>query len=397
MESWERPVVVRLPGSATIPRLFDGAHHPVAATAGQPATLYVCGITPYDATHLGHAATYLAFDTLVRTWIDAGLSVQYTQNVTDVDEPLLERAAVKGINWRQLAAEQIDRFRVDMAALGVIPPDYYVAVTEVIPEIAAGVARLVTLGIAYRVDDDIYFDSAAAASDTWSLGDVSGLDRATMRQLSAERGGDPDRPGKRDQLDPLLWRAERPGEPSWPSELGVGRPGWHIECSVIAQRTLGVPLSVNGGGSDLTFPHHEFSAGHTAALSGRALAAVQMHTGMVFLDGEKMSKSVGNLVLVSDLLAGGVDPRAIRLAVFAHHYRDDWAWTSGQLDDATARLTAWSAAGTGEGDTLVSEIRAALADDLNVPRALGAVDARVSNGFSALERDAIDALLGIRL
>jgi L-cysteine:1D-myo-inositol 2-amino-2-deoxy-alpha-D-glucopyranoside ligase len=400
MESWDRPVVPRLQGEGSIPRLFDShGRRPVAALANSKATLYVCGITPYDATHIGHVSTYLAFDTIARMWLDAGLEVEYTQNVTDVDEPLLERAAESGVDWRDLAASQVAVFRSDMAALRFIPPDHFVAVTEIIPEISRAVARLIAMGVAYRVDEDIYFDSAAAATDTWALGDVSGLDRATMRALSAERGGDPDRPGKRDQLDPLLWRAERPGEPRWPSEIGSGRPGWHIECSVIAQQTLGVPLSVNGGGSDLAFPHHEFSAGHTAALSGRALAAVHAHTGMVSLDGEKMSKSLGNLVLVSDLLEAGADPQAIRLAVLAHHYREDWEWTADQLGDAATRLAEWSRAKSGQGISLVSELREALADDVDTPRALSAIDAQVAEGrgISTAEREAIDALLGIRL
>jgi L-cysteine:1D-myo-inositol 2-amino-2-deoxy-alpha-D-glucopyranoside ligase len=399
MESWDRPELPVVPGGSSIPRLFDGKRRPVAATPNSRATLYVCGITPYDATHIGHASTYIAFDTLVRSWLDAGLEVEYTQNVTDVDEPLLERATSTGVDWRELAASQVAQFRSDMEALRVIPPDHYVAVTEVIGQIATAVEILLERGIAYRVADDLYFDSAAAASDTWSLGDVSGLDRATMRALCAERGGDPDRQGKRDQLDPLLWRAERPGEPSWQSQLGAGRPGWHIECSVIAQSTLGVPLSVNGGGSDLTFPHHEFSAGHTAALSGRALAAVHMHTGLVSFDGEKMSKSIGNLVLVSDLLEDGADPRPIRLAVLAHNYREDWEWTDEDLFDAKARLAEWSAARSGQGTALVDEIRAALSNDLDSPRALDAIDAQVAEGrgISGVERDAIDALLGIRL
>jgi L-cysteine:1D-myo-inositol 2-amino-2-deoxy-alpha-D-glucopyranoside ligase len=399
MKSWDRPEVPVVRGGSSIPRLFDGKRRPVAATSNARATLYVCGITPYDATHIGHAATYIAFDTLVRSWLDAGLEVEYTQNVTDVDEPLLERATSTGVDWRELAANQVAQFRSDMHALRVIPPDHYVAVTEVIPQIAAAVATLLERGIAYRVDTDLYFDSAAAATDTWSLGDVSGLDRTTMRALSAERGGDPDRPGKRDQLDPLLWRSERPGEPSWPSELGAGRPGWHIECSVIAQRTLGVPLSVNGGGSDLTFPHHEFSAGHTAALSDRALTAVHAHTGMVSLGGQKMSKSLGNLVLVSDLLEGGADPRPLRLAVLAHHYREDWEWTDEDLFDAKTRLAEWSAASSGQGTSLVDDLRSALSDDLDTPRALERIDAQVAEGrgISAIERDAIDALLGIRL
>jgi len=378
-----------------------------AAPAGT-ATLYVCGITPYDATHLGHANTYLAFDTLVRLWTDGGYEVRYAQNVTDVDDPLLERAAATGVDWRALAAEQIALFRGDMESLRIIPPNDYVAVTDVITEVAEAVDRLLEADIAYRVDDDVYFDNAAAASAAWTLGDESGFDRATMLALSAERGGDPDRVGKRDALDPLLWLSERDGEPSWPSVVGVGRPGWHIECSVIAQRYLDTPITVQGGGSDLVFPHHEFSAGHAAALTGHRLADSYVHAGMVAYDGEKMSKSLGNLVLVSQLIADGVDPRAIRLALLDRHYRADWEWTRVQLTEAQCRLATWETwaadvsgeEATDQTDaTLVDTLRSALVDDLDTPAALAAVDARVATGARATvtDLDAIDALLGVKL
>jgi len=313
-------VVPRLPGHGAVPRLYDTATRQlVAARPIAVASLYVCGITPYDATHIGHAATYLAYDTLIRLWLDAGYDVRYVQNTTDVDDPLLERAAATGVDWRTLAAEQTERFRRDMESLGVIPPEDYVAATEMIAQVSDAVRRLLERGSAYRVDDDIYFDSAAAAAASpWHLGQVSHLDRPTMLELFAERGGDPERSGKRDALDPLLWRDARDGEPSWETVLGAGRPGWHIECSVIAQEFLDLPLTVNGGGSDLVFPHHEFSAGHTAALTGRPLANLYSHTGLVAYRGEKMSKSLGNLVLVSALVDAGVvragDPAGCALA-----------------------------------------------------------------------------------
>ena len=375
------------------------------------ARLYVCGITPYDATHLGHAATYVAYDTLLRVWLDAGYTVHYAQNVTDIDDPLLERAAATGVDWRELADEQIERFRGDMASLSVIPPDDYVAVTEMIESIAKAVCILLDRGIAYRVQtaeadgDDIYFDNAAAAAQApWHLGDVSNLDRPQMLELFAERGGDPDRKGKRDALDPLLWRAARDGEPSWPSDIGQGRPGWHIECSVIALKYLGRDFTVQGGGSDLTFPHHEMSAGHAAALSGHPLARVFNHAGLVAYQGEKMSKSLGNLVLVSRLRQDGVDPRAIRLAILAHHYRSSWEWTDELLPEASKRLERWSTlvspgADDHEATDVITAVRAALADDLDTPRALGIIDAAVSDGTlrSRNLADAIEALLGVRV
>jgi L-cysteine:1D-myo-inositol 2-amino-2-deoxy-alpha-D-glucopyranoside ligase len=376
------------------------------------ARLYVCGITPYDATHIGHAATYVAYDTLIRVWLDAGYTVHYAQNVTDIDDPLLERAAATGVDWRELADSQIELFRHDMADLSVIPPDDYVAVTEMIEPIARAVCVLLDRGVAYRVPtadadgDDIYFDNAAAAAAApWRLGDESNLNRPEMLELFAERGGDPERPGKRDALDPLLWRAARHDEPSWPSAVGQGRPGWHIECSVIALKYLGRDFTVQGGGSDLIFPHHEMSAGHAAALSGHPLARVFSHAGLVAYQGEKMSKSLGNLVLVSRLRQEGVDPRAIRLAILAHHYRSDWEWTDDLLVRATQRLAAWSAITRQSGSTgqdvadVVTELREALANDLDTPAALGVIDAAARTGVHSPAKliKAIDALLGVRV
>jgi len=401
-----------LPGRGVAPRLFDSATQgfveacPHASTPNL-ASIYVCGITPYDATHLGHAATYLAFDTLIRVWLDAGFDVRYVQNSTDVDDPLLERATRDGVDWRDLAASQIELFRGDMQMLSIIPPDEYVAVTEVISDIADAVKMLVQNGTAYSVSspdagDDLYFDSSVVLP-AWHLAQESALARPAMLEFNAERGGDPLRPGKRDPLDPLLWRSERVGEPAWDSSVGRGRPGWHIECSVIALQHLPTPLTVNGGGRDLIFPHHEFSAGHAAALTGHALAGIYAHAGMVAYEGEKMSKSLGNLVLVSRLVAGGADPRSIRLALLSERYRSDWEWTDAHLRVAAERLaswTAWAAAPNGDGDEeFLAELRERLVDDLDTAGAISAIDARIGGGAAASETaiSAIDALLGIRL
>jgi len=414
MRTWPRPHVPHLAGDNVPPLLYDTATRElVEARPDDVARLYVCGITPYDATHLGHAATYLAFDTLQRVWLDAGYRVHYAQNITDVDDPLLERATATGVSWRELAAEQIELFRTDMASLRILPPDDYVAVTEVIEQIGRATSLLLERGLAYRVDDDVYFDNSAAQNAApWVLGEESGLDRQTMRTLFAERGGDPEREGKRDPLDPLLWRATREGEPSWPSLVGDGRPGWHIECSVIALMHLGRDFTVQGGGSDLIFPHHELSAGHAAALSGHPLARVYSHTGMVAYQGEKMSKSLGNLVLVSGMREAGVDPRALRLALLAHHYRADWEWFDSSIDDAASQLGEWGrvlgapivdlddAEVLLEEKAAVERMRAALRDDLDTPGALRAVDQWVAthpSPVSALLPTAIDALLGIKL
>ena len=393
MRSWSRPEVPHLVGNGPAPRLWDTVSQSLieARISDRGATLYVCGITPYDATHLGHAATYLAYDTLIRLWLDAGYDVTYVQNVTDVDDPLLERATATGVDWRDLAVSQVDLFRGDMESLSMIPPDSYVAVTEVTDEIASAVQRLVGDGHAYTLGPDVYFDSAASAgSSAWQLGQVSHLNRDTMLALSAERGGDPGTLGKHDPLDPVLWRGERPGEPSWPGgELGSGRPGWHIECSVIAQEFLDLPLTVQGGGHDLIFPHHEFSAGHTAALTGTELAQLYVHAGLVAYQGEKMSKSLGNLVLVSRLIDAGVDPRAIRLALLAHHYREDWEWTDAVLESAQRRLERWRKMPRGN---VTEALRTILSNDLDTPGALAHIDAE-----AVVDEVAISALLGIDL
>ncbi|MCU1530065.1 MAG: cysteine--D-myo-inosityl 2-amino-2-deoxy-alpha-D-glucopyranoside ligase [Frondihabitans sp.] len=413
MHSWAVPSLPRLPGTGPTPVLHDTATGESRATeVSGGAGLYVCGITPYDATHLGHAATYLAFDTLNRAWRDAGVDVTYVQNTTDVDDPLLERAAATGVDWRALAQSQTDLFRSDMEHLRILPPEHYVAVTDVIDEIAGSVARLLESGYAYRVEtpdssvgDDIYFDvDRAAASTPWHLGIESRYDADTMLHYFTERGGDPDRIGKRDELDPLLWRSAREGEPSWPSTVGEGRPGWHIECAVIALEHLRLPISVNGGGSDLIFPHHEMSAGHGTALTGDTFASHYAHAGMVAYQGEKMSKSLGNLVKVSELVATDVDPRAIRLALLEHHYRSDWEWFDDDILQAIARLTHWSdwaaTAVPATGETpLLSELRRVLADDLDTPSAVAAVERSVRSGDTptSVDVDAVDALLGIAL
>jgi L-cysteine:1D-myo-inositol 2-amino-2-deoxy-alpha-D-glucopyranoside ligase len=366
-------------------RLWDtSAGRMTAGIGGETATMYVCGITPYDATHLGHAATYVAFDLVNRIWRDGGRQVRYVQNVTDIDDPLLERAAATGVDWRELADSQTQLFADHMADLRVLPPQVYLGAVETIPRVVEAVDELLATSHAYQLDGDVYF---AVRSDP-HFGSVARLDDAAMLALFAERGGDPDRPGKKDPLDPVLWRAARPGEPSWPGgDLGPGRPGWHIECTAIALSELGMPLDVQGGGSDLAFPHHEMGASHAHALTGRwPFAEVYAHSGMVGFDGHKMSKSRGNLVFVSQLMDGGVEPMTIRLALLAQHYRTDWEWTDKVLLEATARTERGRAAGRLERGTdaegLLGQVRRRLADDLDAPGALAAVDAWVDRALS---------------
>lgn len=375
---------------------------------GDEAKLYVCGITPYDATHLGHASTYVAFDVLHRLWIDAGYSVTYVQNITDVDDPLLERAQATGVDWQELAREQIDLFRSDMEALRVIPPTHYIGAVEAMDIVARSVVELLDKGFAYSLDNgDVYFRIDSSYKPPF--GSVSHYDADTMAKLFAERGGDPDVAGKENPLDPLLWRAKREGEPSWnPDGLPAGRPGWHIECTAIAQEYAGLPLHVQGGGNDLAFPHHEMGAAHAAAWLDTPLAQSYMHTGMVGYEGEKMSKSLGNLVLVSQLREQGVDPMAIRLTILDHHYRSDWMYDDGALAKATERLEQWRrAAQCGShyiSKDVVRELRECLADDLDTPTALSLIDdwaaardQNTSESESEAVVKAVDALLGIQL
>ncbi|MBY6436269.1 cysteine--1-D-myo-inosityl 2-amino-2-deoxy-alpha-D-glucopyranoside ligase [Rhodococcus kroppenstedtii] len=412
MQSWPDVAVPTVPGEGPALRLYDTADRAVRpVTPGSTATMYVCGITPYDATHLGHAATYLTFDLVQRVWRDAGHDVHYVQNVTDVDDPLFERAARDGEDWQSLGQRETDLFRSDMTALRVLPPRDYIGAVESVAEVVELVEKLLASGAAYTVDDAEYPDVYFRADATEQFGYESGYDRDTMARFFAERGGDPDRAGKRDSLDALIWKAARPGEPSWPSPMGPGRPGWHIECAAIALNRIGSGFDVQGGGSDLIFPHHEFSAAHAESLTGAdRFARHYVHTGMIGLDGEKMSKSLGNLVLVSKLTAAGVDPGAIRLGLYAGHYRQDRTWDDATLAAAQQRLEAWKAAAAlksaQSAEDTVARVRQHLADDLDTPKALDALDAwardAVTIGGSdtaapGLIADTVDALLGVRL
>ena len=412
MRAWNLPEMPSLPITGPAVTLHDTATGERITTAPQGAArLYVCGITPYDATHLGHAATYVGFDLLNRAWRNAGHEVTYVQNVTDVDDPLLERATKVGIDWVELAERETELFRQDMQALRVLPPKAYVGAVESIPLVLGLIKVLESAGAIYQVEQDLYYSVSADPA----FGSESGFDRETMLALFAERGGDPERPGKRDPLDCVVWRGERPGEPSWPSPWGAGRPGWHIECAAIALANIGSEIDVQGGGSDLVFPHHEMCAGHAqVAVKGSPFAKVYSHAGMVGYDGEKMSKSRGNLVFVSALRNSDIDPMGIRLALLRHHFRSDWEWTDAELFTAVDTIGEWRrAVALGAGAPaapVVAEVLDALADDLDAPRAVAAIDAWVAAtlGVDDLadtsDPDAavaivavVDAALGIRL
>ncbi|MFT4294981.1 MAG: cysteine--1-D-myo-inosityl 2-amino-2-deoxy-alpha-D-glucopyranoside ligase [Micropruina sp.] len=408
MRAWTAPHVPTLQTAGGRLRIHDTALDDLVEVEpdNNEARVYVCGITPYDATHLGHANTYVAYDLMYRTLLDCGHRVLYTQNVTDVDDPLLERAAQTGVNWEDLAEDQVVLFREDMTALRVLPPQHYVGAVEAIPSVIDLIESLKLTGAVYQVEDDDYPDWYFEVRRAPGFGRLSKLSDSEALALFAERGGDPERAGKRDPLDCLVWRMERPGEPAWDSRLGRGRPGWHIECTAIALQHLGADFDVQGGGSDLVFPHHEMCAAEGALATRQPFAKAYVHSGMVGLHGEKMSKSRGNLVLVSRLRASGADPMAIRLGLLAHHYRTDWEWTADSLREAQHRLQQWRDAvarpSAPSAGALIDELRAALRADLDAPAALAAMDAWAAQSgddpdAGAAVTEAIDALLGVRL
>lgn len=372
--------------------------------------LYVCGITPYDATHLGHAATYLAFDLAHRYLLATGAQVRFVQNITDIDDPLLERAARDGQDWRELAQSQINLFRGDMVNLHIIPPAHYIGVVEAMPLIVEAIERLQSKGSTYSVDNDLYF---ATRSDA-AFGSRSHLSESEMARIFAERGGDPARIGKRDPLDALLWLGHKEGEPSWSSPFGEGRPGWHIECSAIALAYLQPEdsdepcIDIQGGGSDLIFPHHEMSATQVSIATGREFASHYVHAGMIGLDGEKMSKSLGNLIFVSKLIQEGIDPMAIRWALMDGSYGADRMWERSFFDDATQWIerlrSALSRVDVAPTAPSIQRIIAAQADNLDTQLSLQiiqewilATESHATGGEAGEFARFLDALLGLAL
>jgi L-cysteine:1D-myo-inositol 2-amino-2-deoxy-alpha-D-glucopyranoside ligase len=375
------------PGAAPM-RLFDTARGTVAPFEPGPlVTLYTCGITPYDATHLGHAATYLTYDVLQRRLRDRGHETRCVRNVTDVDDDILRKARELGVHYLDLAAAEIARFDSDMVALGMLPSFSEPRATSAIADIRGFIGMVLDRGHAYVAGGAVYFD----VSSYDKFGQVSHLDRAAMLELAAERGGNPTDPNKRDPLDFVLWQPSAPDEPAWESRWGPGRPGWHVECSTLALRELGSTIDIHGGGADLIFPHHECEAAQSESATGKPFVRHWMHQAMVRMDGEKMSKSLGNLVFVSELRKT-YEPGAIRAAVLAHHYRESWEWNDAIMPEAAARVAQWRAAG--EGDGALPEVRAALDDDLDTPGAVKALDAAAEQGRGV---STAAALLGIDL
>ena len=391
-------------------KIWDTEAQSIAEVNEKDIKLYVCGITPYDATHMGHAATYLTFDLLQRLLIIQGRKVSYVQNITDVDDPLLERAIRDNLDWRDLATKEIELFKDDMSALRVLPPQHYIGAVEAIPLVVKAIEKLISKNAVYKIDNDLYFD----ISTDLNFGDRSHLSIDEMIEIFAQRGGDPTLVGKRNKLDCLLWRAHREGEPSWDSPFGAGRPGWHIECTAIALEYLGSSITIQGGGSDLIFPHHEMCAAQGEVMNNATFSQYFMHTGMIGYQGEKMSKSKGNLVFVSNLRAAGVDAMAIRLALLANHYRSDREWDDALLQNATERLDRWRKGfAKPEGpeiEATISGVVDALNNDLDTTRALAHIDAWVEKAIADSNSDKnsklsntgklarfVDSILGIAL
>ena len=411
--------------SVYLPPAINASNHPplslrdsysgeLIQLSDQKFTSYICGITPYDATHLGHAATYLTFDLIHRYQLATGRDLQFTENITDIDDPLLERANRDGQSWQALATSQIDLFREDMAELRIIPPNEYLGVVESMDIVIAHIRSLVESGKTYALDRDLYLDLEAVSGALENL--PIPIDEAI--KIFASRGGDPDRVGKRHPLDTLIWLGGRPGEPSWSSEFGEGRPGWHIECVAIALSTLSggdshsanvhSSITLQGGGSDLRFPHHYMTSVQASVITGKRFADIYVHTGMISWQGEKMSKSLGNLVFVSKLREEGWSGNEIRWALIKRNYREDFAWESSLLSDArrdllriNSALSREEVAPTAE---VVETLRLALSQDLDVERAIEAIikwcvntEAGKTGGSSGELARAIDLYLGIAL
>lgn len=369
-------------------RLFDTASGEVIPfEPGRIVTMYTCGITPYDSTHLGHAATYLGYDVLQRRLRDLGHETRCVRNITDVDDSILGKARELGVHYLDLAAAEVARFDRDMVTLNTLPAWAEPRATSAIPDIRGFIGMVLDSGFAYQAGGAVYFEVAKFPK----FGQVSHYDRAQMLEFAAERGGNVDDPHKRDPLDFVLWQPSEPDEPAWDSLWGPGRPGWHIECSALCLRELDTTIDLHGGGADLIFPHHECEAAQSEAATGQPLVRHWMHQAMVRMDGEKMSKSLGNLVFVSDL-AKDWHPMAIRLAVISHHYRDSWEWSDDLMPAAQERYERWRAAGIGAGG--LDSARLALDDDLDTPGAIDAIDRAVAAGIGVSEAA---GLLGVDL
>ncbi len=371
-------------------RLYDTARRAIVPfEPGERVTMYTCGITPYDATHLGHAATFIAYDVLQRHLIDKGHTVTCVRNVTDVDDPLFAKARELGVHYLDLAAAEEARFERDMVALNALPVASTPRASSAIPDIRGFIGMVLDRGYAYEAGGSVYFD----VTKFESFGSLSNYTEAEMLDLAKTRGGQVDDPNKRHPLDFVLWHPSADDEPSWDTMWGAGRPGWHIECSALALRELGTTIDLHGGGTDLIFPHHECERAQSEAATGETFVKHWMHTCLISMDGQKMSKSLGNLVFV-DALREEYDPMAIRLGLIEHHYRTEWEWDEGLMPRNRQRLDAWRLATDGTAGDVLDEVRTLLDDDLDTPAAVAAVDAAAGRGESTR---AAATLLGVEL
>lgn len=371
-------------------RLYDTASQEVVDfTPGPEVLMYTCGITPYDATHLGHAATFLVYDILQRRLIDMGHTVKCVRNVTDVDDPLFAKARELGVHYLDLAAGEEARFNRDMEALNALPVFSTPRASSAIADIRGFIGMVLERGFAYVAGGSVYFD----VSKSPTFGSVSHYSQEQMIEFARQRGGNVDDPHKRHPLDFVLWHPSAPDEPAWDTMWGAGRPGWHIECSALALRELGTTIDLHGGGSDLIFPHHECERAQSEAATGELFVRHWMHVAMVFKDGEKMSKSLGNLVFV-DKLRTEWDPRSIRLGVIEHHYRKEWEWDDTLMPRNHARLESWRASVGGTSSSVLEDVRGHLDNDLDTPSALATIDAAASAGHDV---SAAASLLGVEL
>jgi len=371
-------------------RLYDTARREIVPfTPDETVLMYTCGITPYDATHLGHASTFLVYDILQRRLIDRGHTVRCVRNVTDVDDPLFAKARELGVHYLDLAAGEEARFNRDMDALNVLPVYSTPRASSAISDIRGFIGMVLDRGFAYAAGGSVYFDVTKFPS----FGDVSHYSHEQMIEFARQRGGNVDDPHKRNPLDFVLWHPSAEDEPSWDAQWGAGRPGWHIECSALALRELGTTIDLHGGGSDLIFPHHECERAQSEAATGEVFVKHWMHVAMVFKDGEKMSKSLGNLVFV-DALRTEWDPRSIRLGIIEHHYRNEWEWDEALMPRNHDRLVSWKASIGGQASSLLDEVRACLDDDLDTPGALAAIDRAAAAGTDVTDSA---TLLGVDL
>jgi len=380
--------------------MFDSKTHqnnPIGQS-NKKVQIYVCGITPYDSAHLGHAFTYLTFDLVIRTLNFIGRKTNYVQNITDIDDPLFERARQSGSNWQSIVESQLDVYRSDMSALNILPPDHFVGVMENMELIISRIGQTISNDLSYQIGTEWYFKTDPAKLTKL----VESIPNNELLLMAKERGCDTDRQGKINALDPIIWKASKEDEPNWKEEFGIGRPGWHIQCISLANKYAELPLDIQGGGKDLIFPHHSMSEEQNSALGFGELALNYCHVGMVSYQGSKMSKSKGNLVFVHQLIAEGISPMVIRLALMMPHWRSDWEYKNELIEDARQTFGDLSIKFRGKfvSQSDQDKIIEIMLNDLDVPKALSFLKEvkPLSESTNNVSIDLLlEALLGLKL